>query len=98
MTTNSAPAPSELDFTSYEGAQLGLAVSGNYRCAWYGQLRGTEVIQTYAFTDASNPNGAGSSLFYTQVVDPSAAGPFPRNAEGVGVVTMSRQFGPRRAI
>ena len=99
VTPSPAPAPPpppDFDFTSYEGAQIGstwaqmstqigLAVSGNYQCAWYGQLRGTEVVQTYAFTNASNPNGAGSSLFYTQVEDPSATGPFPRNAEGVGV-------------
>ncbi len=90
-----APAP-DFDFTSYEGAQIGstwaqmstqigLAVGGNYECAWYGQLRATELVWTYAFTDTSNPDSAGSTFFSTQMDGSSAAGPFPRNAEGVGV-------------
>ncbi len=89
------PAP-DFDFTSYEGAQIGstwgqmsteigLAVGGNYQCAWYGQLRATELVWTYAFTDASNPSGASSTFFYTQMDGSSSSGPFPRNAEGVGV-------------
>ena len=95
-----APAPTasapNFDFTSYEGAQIGstwahmgtqigLAVAGNYQCAWYGQLRATELVWTYAFTDASSPGGAGSTFFYTQLSGESASGPFPRNAEGIGV-------------
>lgn len=97
--TTVAPTPvasPDFDFVSYEGAhigstwsamstEIGLAVGGGYDCPWYGQLRGTDVVQTYAFTDSRSPAGAGSTFFYTQVGDPSATGPFPRNAEGVGV-------------
>lgn len=90
-----APDP-DFDFTSYEGAQIGstwaqmgaqigLAVAGNYQCAWYGQLRATELVSTYAFTDVSSPDSAGSTFFYTLMSGASASGPFPRNAEGVGV-------------
>jgi hypothetical protein len=90
-----APVPPDFDFTSFEGAKIGsnwaqmstqirLAVSGNYQCAWYGLLRGTEAMQTYAFTKASQPN-SGSTFFYTQLEDLTTTGPFPHNAEGVGV-------------
>jgi hypothetical protein len=102
---SAAPAAPDFDFTHFRGAQIGTtwadmgaalhtAVGGideyEYSCPWYGALWNTELVSTYAFTDASNPS-AGSTFFYTQRFLATDAGPFPRNAEGVGVGSTQAQ-------
>jgi hypothetical protein len=90
-----APAEPDFGFTYFHGAQLGSTwpamstqlgteVAGASECPWNGQLWSTDRVWTYAFTDAHNPNGP-STMFYTWRSYDSSAGPYPRNAEGVGV-------------
>jgi hypothetical protein len=102
---SAAPPAPDFDFTHFKGAQIGttwadmgaalhVAVGGidtyDYSCPWYGALWNTELVTTYAFTDSGNPN-AGSTFFYTQRFLATDAGPFPRNAEGVGVGSTQAQ-------
>ena len=102
---SAAPAEPDFDFTHFRGAQIGTtwadmgaalhtAVGGidtyEYSCPWYGALWNTELVTTHAFTDTANPN-AGSTFFYTQRFLATDAGPFPRNAEGVGVGSTQAQ-------
>lgn len=90
-----APEEPDFDFTHFEGAQIGstwsqmstqigVEVGGAYDCPWFGSLWSTELVYTWAFTDASNPT-APSTFFYTYRSLDSMTGPYPRNAEGVGV-------------
>jgi hypothetical protein len=73
-------------------AQMGVALhtavgginDGTSNCPWFGALWNTELVITQAFTDSHNPNGP-STFFYTQRYLATDSGPFPRNAEGVGV-------------
>lgn len=107
VTPSPGPAPVEPDFgfTFFHGAQIGTtwaemgaglhtAVAGydsyDTSCPWYGPLWNTELVWTHAFTDSRNP-AAGSSFFYTQRALATDAGPFPRNAEGVGVGSTQAQ-------
>jgi hypothetical protein len=91
-----APPPvPDFDFTHFEGAEIGsnwtdmssqidLAVGGAYDCPWFGSLWSTELVHTWAFTDPSNPGGPSRFFLTTRSLE-SVAGPYPRNAEGVGV-------------
>lgn len=90
-----APEAPDFDFTHFEGAQIGstwsqmstqigVEVGGAYDCPWFGSLWSTELVNTWAFTDASNPT-APSRFFLTYRSLESTTGPYPRNAEGVGV-------------
>ncbi len=83
-------------FTFFEEAQLGSTwsemstqlhypVGGIEECPWYGALWNTELATTYAYTDHDNPNGLGSTMFYTNRLLAPEGASFPRNAEGVGV-------------
>jgi hypothetical protein len=102
---SAAPAAPDFDFTHFRGAQIGstwaemgaqlhTAVAGyddgSTSCPWVGALWDTALVNTWAFTDADNP-GSGSTFFYTSRSLASDAGPFPRNAEGVGVGSTQAQ-------
>jgi hypothetical protein len=100
-----APAGPDFGFTFFHGAQIGTtwtemgtalhtAVAGyddgSTACPWFGPLWDTALVTTWAFTDSHNP-GAGSTFFFTQRYLATDAGPFPRNAEGVGVGSTQAQ-------
>lgn len=95
------PPEPDFDFTSFHGAQIGstwaqmgvqlhMPVAGIDECSWYGALWNTEIAITYAFTRSQDPT-AGSTFFYTNRFLAPDAGPFPRNAEGVGVGSTQAQ-------
>lgn len=52
-------------------------------CPQYGQVWGTELLQTYAFMDADDL-AAGTKFFFT-FASSESIGSYPLNAEGVGV-------------
>jgi hypothetical protein len=100
-----APAAPDFGFTFFHGAQIGTtwaemgaglhtAVAGyddgSTSCPWFGSLWDTSLVTTWAFTDSHNP-GAGSQFFFTQRYLAPDSGPFPRNAEGVGVGSTQAQ-------
>jgi len=97
---SAAPPEPDFDFTHFHEAAIGMtwaqmgaalhtAVGGyndyNATCDWYGPIWNTALVTTHAFTDSRHPAGAGATFFYTDRFLAPDTGPFPRNAEGVGV-------------
>jgi hypothetical protein len=102
---SAAPSAPDFGFTFFHeahigstwaqmGAELHTAVAGyddgSTACPWFGSLWDTSLVTTWAFTDSHNP-AAGSSFFFTQRYLAPETGPFPRNAEGVGVGSTQAQ-------
>ncbi len=90
-----APAAPDYGFTFFEqahigstfsqmSAQLHYPVAGIEACPHYGPIWNSEIATTYAFTNAMNP-GTGVTFFYTNRFLGPATGPWPVNAEGVGI-------------
>ena len=102
---SAAPAEPDFGFTFFHEAtigmtwaQLGAALhtavggidDGSVSCPWFGALWNTDRVLTQAFTDSHNPDGP-STFFFTQRYLATDSGPFPRNAEGVGVGSTQAQ-------
>ena len=103
---SAAPAAPDFDFTHFHGAAIGMtwaqmgtalhtAVGGDdesgYVCPWYGALWNTSSSRLRVHRVREDPGAARSTCFYTQRFLASDAGPFPRNAEGVGVGSTQAQ-------